>query len=132
MEPTATDYGTFVIDILARSSKTIDQKDLRQCIGLASSFLVTDTTTNVVSGIVSWSAGFSRLMDVVVALHAINELELETVNAASKACSECWTAAGAWRGLEDSRSKVREVAGKLKKLLDTNGRTYKGEPVYAP
>jgi ribosomal protein S14 len=59
-------------------------------------------------------------------------LEAETVSSASKACSECWSVAGTWRGFEECREGVREVAGKLKKILDETGRTYKGERVYAP
>ncbi|KAJ3775857.1 hypothetical protein FB446DRAFT_606707, partial [Lentinula raphanica] len=70
------------------------------------------------------------LIDVVIALHARGELDIEMMNAASKACSECWSAAGAWKGLEESREGVRKVVGKLKKLLDENGRTYRGERVY--
>jgi len=35
-------------------------------------------------GISTWSVGFRRLVDLVVVLHARNELELETVCAASK------------------------------------------------
>jgi len=117
---------------MTRNSQSIDQKVLQQSIGLASSFLVTDTTTNPDGGKFTWFVGFSRLVDVVVALHMRGELELETINVASKACSECWTVSGAWRGLEDCKSKVREIASKLKKLLDPNGRTYRGEFVYAP
>jgi len=83
-------------------------------------------------GIDTWFLGFSRLIDILVALHARNELELETMNAASKACSECWGAAGSWRGLEECREGVRAVAKRLQKLLDPNGTTYRGESVYAP
>lgn len=50
---------------------------------------------------------------------------------ASKACSECWTAAGAWKGMEDCRVGVRTIAGKLRKLLDEGGRTYRGMCVYS-
>jgi len=77
----ATDFGAFVINILARTSpksETIDQNVLRRCIQLASSFLVTDTTTNPERGISTWSVGFCRLVDLVVILHTRNELELET------------------------------------------------------
>ncbi|PFH52742.1 hypothetical protein AMATHDRAFT_1793 [Amanita thiersii Skay4041] len=130
-----TDYGAFVIDVLARTSRgsrSIDQKELCQCIGLASSFLVTDTTINPQTGIDTWYVGFSRVVDVVVALHSRNELELETINTASKACSECWMVAGSWRGLSNCRGKVKEVAAKLKRVLDPNGKTYRGEAVYTP
>ena len=125
----ATDFGAFVINILSHASSrsdTIDQKVLRRCIQLASSFLVTDTTTNPERGISTWSLGFCRLVDLVVVLHTRNELELETVSAASKACSECWTAAGNWPGLNECRNRVRDIGGRLKKVLDSNERTYRG------
>ena len=80
----------------------------------------------------AWSVGFNRLVDIVVALHSRCELELETMNEASKACSECWSVSGSWTGLAEGRAVVRSVAIRLKKLLDENGRTYKGERVYAP
>ncbi|KAI0306988.1 hypothetical protein B0F90DRAFT_1922812 [Multifurca ochricompacta] len=101
-----TDYETYVLEVLStmkRKSSTIDQSALRQCLGLSSSYLVSDTTMNPTSGIISWGAGLNQLVDVLTALHARGELELETVNAASKACSECWTVAGNWRGLEECR-----------------------------
>lgn len=104
----------------------MDQELVRRCLGLASSFLITDTAMNPESGLTSWSVGFNRLVDLVVALHARNELELVTINMASRACSECWTAGGSWRGLGQCRAEIRQVGGKLKRLLDPNGRTYKG------
>ncbi|KAF9247066.1 hypothetical protein BU15DRAFT_84630 [Melanogaster broomeanus] len=131
-----TDYGQFVVDVLAKmthDSGAIDQTILRRAIGLASSYLVTDASTNSESGIATWQVGFNRLVDVVVVLHHRGELELETVNEASKACSECWSVAGTWRGMEECRQGVKEVAGKLKKLLDEpNRRTYQGQKVYTP
>lgn len=84
---------------------------------------------NPPQGVDTWFTGFSRLIDLVVALHARNELELETMNAASKACAECWAVAGVWRGLESCRDGVRTVASRLKKLLDPNGRTYHGNSI---
>ena len=117
---------------MTRESKSVDQVLLRRCIGLSSSYLVTDTSMNPEGGMASWTIGFNRLVDVIVALHAVGELEFETVNQASKACSECWTVAGSWRGLDQAREGVRGVATKLKKLLDENGKTYKGEKVYTP
>jgi hypothetical protein len=115
----------------ARSS-TIDQDVVRKCLGLSSSYLITDTTTNPTQGMNSWCAGLRHIVDVLTALHSRGELELETINAASRACSECWTVAGNWRGLEGARECVRKVAIQLKALLDENGRTYKGEAVYVP
>lgn len=131
----ATDFATYVIEVLShttRESQPLDQDVLRQCLGLASSFLVTDVTMNPDQGMKTWTVGFNRLIDLVVALHAINALQVETIDAASKACSECWSAAGAWRGFEECKEGVRAVATKLKKLLDPDGTTYRGHAIYAP
>lgn len=126
----STDFGAFVIATLAHhrrnSPDTINQDILRRCINLAACFLITDTTINPDHGIATWFAGLSRLVDLVVVLHLRDDLQLETVNAASRACSECWTVAANWRGLDQCRSHVRELGGKLKGILDTNGRTYRG------
>ncbi|KAJ3529402.1 hypothetical protein NM688_g7858 [Phlebia brevispora] len=132
---TPTDYGTFVTSVMSRMTKStgkLDQQVLRQCLGLASSYLVSDTTMSPASGLASWHAGFNRLVDVLVALHRRNELELETVSQASKACSECWSVAGTWRELEDCRESVRGIAVRLKSILDENGHTYRGGHVYVP
>ena len=130
-----TSFGTYVVEALSsmrRRSSTIDQGALRQCLGLSSSYLVSDMTMNPMGGIISWTAGLNQLVDVLAALHSRGELELETVNAASKACSECWSVAENWRGLGDCKESVRNVAGRLKGLLDENGRTYGGQSVYVP
>jgi len=132
-----TDYSAFALDVLkhsvpssssspSSSTTFISQSVLRQCLGLASSFLITDLTTSPEKGLSTWLTGFSRLVDLVVVLHARGELELATLSEASKACSECWTAAGTWRGMEDCRQGVRANAGKLKRLLDEGGKTYQG------
>jgi hypothetical protein len=130
-----TNFQTYVVEVLnsitARSS-TIDQEVVRKCLGLSSTYLLTDTATNPTQGMNSWCAGLSQIVDVLTALHSRGELEIETINAASRACSECWTVAGNWRGLEGGRDCVRKVAIQLKSLLDENGRTYKGEAVYVP
>lgn len=68
----------------------------------------------------------------MVALNARGELETETVSVASKACSECWSVAGTWREVEVSRESIREIAKRLKGILDENGRTYRGERIYVP
>ncbi|KAL0950035.1 hypothetical protein HGRIS_010043 [Hohenbuehelia grisea] len=131
----STDYGAFVVKVVAqmtRDSQAIDQATLRYCIGLSSTYLMSDTVMNPEGGLATWFTGFNQLVELIIALHSREELELETMNAASKACSECWTVGGGWRGLEDSREYVRKMAAKLKTLLDDGGRTYKGQRVYAP
>jgi hypothetical protein len=144
--PPSTDFATFVTDALAQShhchlhnqrdssstAERIDQNVLRQCINLSSSFLLTDVATNPGAGISTWSTGLNRLVDIVIVLHKRNELEVDTISAASKACSECWTIAGNWRGLDDCRQSVREIGGRLKKVLDPDEHTYGGQRVYAP
>src|SRR5216684_8863332 len=104
-----TSFETYVVEVLnsmtARSS-TVDQDTVRQCLMLSSSYLITDTTTNPTEGMNLWCAGLSRLVDVLTALHSRGELELETVNAASKACSECWTASTTWRGLDECKESI--------------------------
>lgn len=131
----STNFGKLVINALAGMTKatgSIDQRLLRMYLSLAPSYLVLDTAMNTDGGVASWNSGFNRLVDVMVALHKRGELELDTVNEASKACSECWSVSGSWRGLDESRENVRSIAMKLKTLLDENGRTYQGNQVYAP
>ena len=68
----------------------------------------------------------------MVALHARQELEVETVSTASHACSECWSVAGSWREMDECREGVKAIAARLKGLLDANGKTYRGQAIYAP
>ena len=133
--PTHTDYSTFVTRVIAKMTQatgSIDQRALQRCLALASSYLVTDTSTDPDHGLNTWQTGFNRLVDVIVALNARGELDVATVSAASKACSECWSVAGTWRETEVSRDGVREIAKRLKEILDENGRTYHGERIYVP
>ncbi|KAH7887721.1 hypothetical protein F5I97DRAFT_1806400 [Phlebopus sp. FC_14] len=131
-----TDYAQFALDVLAKMTRDagdIDQAILRRALGLASSYLVTDASTNIDTGMATWQSGFNRLVDVVVALHHRDQLQLQTVNEAARACSECWSVAATWSGMEECRQGVKEVAAKLKRLLDEpSRRTYKGHAVYAP
>ncbi|KAI0081790.1 hypothetical protein K474DRAFT_1694834 [Panus rudis PR-1116 ss-1] len=111
--PPATDYNAYIIGTLSRMTRshgTLDQTVLQRCLALSSSYLLTDTTMNPSGGLVSWNDGFNRLVDVMSALHARGELQLETINEASKACSECWGVAGGWRELEEAKD-CRTVHG---------------------
>ncbi|KAH8118296.1 hypothetical protein DFH11DRAFT_661869 [Phellopilus nigrolimitatus] len=131
----ATNFGKVVVNALAamtKNSGAIDQRLLRMYLSMAPSYLVMDSSMNAEGGLASWRTGFHRLVDVLVALHKRGDLELETVNEASKACSECWCVSGCWRGLEDCKETIREIAGKLKTLLDANGRTFRGQSIYTP
>lgn len=117
---------------MTRGSGSIDQVELRRCLGLSSSYLITDMTMDPERGHSTWLTGFRNLVEVVVALHGRSELEAETVSAASKACSECWTAAESWREMDDCKDGVKQAAIRLKGLLDPNGKTYRGMPIYVP
>lgn len=117
---------------MTRTNGAINQHELKQCLRLSSSFLVTDVTMNTETGMATWYTGFNRLIDVLIALHRRGELELETVSEASKACSECWTAAGSWREMQGCREGVQQIAVRLKSILDENGKTYKGGGIYVP
>lgn len=103
-----------VLSRMTHETGSIDQSLLRKSLGLASSYLITDTSMNAERGLSTWISGFNNLVEVLVALHVREELELETVSEASKACSECWMIAGTWRGLDESRGLVRGVASKLR------------------
>lgn len=131
----STDYNAYVINALSRmtrSSGAMDQRVLRKCLGLSSSYLLTDATMNPNGGLTTWYAGLSRIVDVMSALHKRDELELETVSEASKACSECWGVAGGWRELEAGMECIKDIATRLKGLLDDNGRTFHGQRIYIP
>lgn len=132
---TPSNFHAFVLETISRMTRskgTFDQAVLRRCLNLASSYLLTDTTTNADGGFNTWYTGLSRLVDVVAALDGRGELELETMSAASKACSECWSVAGGWRELEEARECLRRIAQRLKGLLDENGTTYRGQRIYTP
>lgn len=130
------DFQNAVLNALGamtRTSGSIDQTKLRHLLMLTPAYLVVDNTINSEGGLARWSAGFHRLVDVLLALHAKEQLELETVNEASKACSECWSVSGTYRGLTaEGREVVRGIAARLKTMLDRDGRKYRGERVYAP
>lgn len=130
------DFHSVVVNALGdmtRTSGTIDQTMLRRLLMLTPAYLIVDNTINPESGLTRWASGFNRLVDVLLALHAKEQLETETVNEASKACSECWSVSGTYRGLTaDGRDVVRGIGMALKTILDADGRKYKGERVYAP
>ncbi|KAF5389051.1 hypothetical protein D9757_004892 [Collybiopsis confluens] len=138
LEVQPTNYSRFVTSAFLNSRRRrgeqarVDQDLLRRCLSLSSSYLIADTCMDPEHGVNTWFNGFNALIETIIALHKKEELDIETMNAASKACSECWSVSGAWRGLEGCRDGVRKVARKLKTLLDENGRTYQGQRVYAP
>lgn len=130
-----TDYEAFVTASVARmtgAGGSIDQRVLRQCFGLASSYLMTDASMDASGSLASWTAGFNRLVDLLIVLHHRGTAELDTVSAASKACSESWSVSGNWRDLGDAKDHIRAIAVRLKGILDDNGRMYHGERVYVP
>ncbi|KAJ7129646.1 hypothetical protein C8R44DRAFT_700591 [Mycena epipterygia] len=131
-QQSSTDFSRFVLDAIKSTtgtSSTLDQEVLRTALALSSSYLVTDTSTNPDphAGSTTWFVGLNQLVDLLVALHAREELELETVNAASNGRPECWTVAGTWKEMEPCRESVRKVGAKLRGLLDEGGHTYGGQ-----
>ncbi|KAG8705443.1 hypothetical protein FRC12_000011 [Ceratobasidium sp. 428] len=130
-------YEEYVVRVVSHMTKekgVIDQVSLRSTMGLAPSYLILDTTTlpSSVVGIQTWSSGFHKLVDIMLALHARDQLEVATVSSASQSCSECWTMTCSFNGLEDARSGVRSIAARLRSILDPNGIEYRGEKVYVP
>lgn len=77
-------------------------------------------------GVNTWFVGLNQLIDLVIVLDKRNELELETINTASKVCSECWSTSGNWRELAPCRERIKDLGGKLRGLLDANKKTYRG------
>ncbi|CAE6523056.1 unnamed protein product [Rhizoctonia solani] len=128
------EYVTRVTALMTKETGSIDQPSLRRTVGLAPSYLILDTTTlsSSMAGIQTWGRGFQRLVDIMIVLHKRNELQLETLNCASQACSECWTMTCAFQGLQEARTGVRSIAARLQSILDPNGIEYKGEKVYVP
>ncbi|KIJ56682.1 hypothetical protein M422DRAFT_22841 [Sphaerobolus stellatus SS14] len=130
------DFHSAVVNSLAtmtRTIGTIDQTVLRRLIMLAPAYLIVDNTIGAEGGLARWSSGFHRLVDLLLALDKKQQLELETMNEASKACSECWSVSGSYRGLpEDSREVVRAIGARLKSILDEDGVRYRGQRIYAP
>lgn len=146
LQRSPTDYQRTVID----ADNGDDQNSVRYLLALASAHLITDVTTNLkpetesdqvtrgqaaAVGLETWSKGFYLLADHILRLHDANELHLDTLNEASKACSECWMVAASWpAGVlgEQSRDVVRKIAGMLRSILDPNRTTYQGGLVYVP
>lgn len=81
------------------------------------------------TGLQTWSNGLSRLIEIIVALHRTDALEIETMRAAALALRECWTAGGSFPGLEWSRERVRQDGLKLKNLCGSDPNRYKGEVI---
>jgi len=126
------DFQNAVLNALGamtRASGSIDQTTLRQPPDAhAGPIWSVDNTINSEGGLARWSAGFHRLVDVLLALHAKEQLELETVNEASKACSECWSVSGTYRGLTaEGREVVRGIAARLKTIAGSRREKISGE-----
>jgi hypothetical protein len=130
------DFQSAVVNVLGamtRSTGSIDQTMLRNLLMLTPAYLIVDSTISSEGALERWASGFNHLVDVLLALHTTEQLETATVNEASKACSECWSVSGSYRGITaDTREVVRGIGARLKTILDADGRKYRGEHVYAP
>lgn len=124
-----------VLSKMTQNGGSIIQTDLRKLIALAPSYLIVDSTVheNAADGVNQWALGFNRLCEVTVALHRKGELELETLNETSRACAEAWSIASSWRGMERGKTVIGDISGRLREnVLDPDGLSYKGEPIYVP
>jgi len=131
-------FNEAVLRILSRmtqSKGTIEQASLRHVIALAPSYLVVDSTTQATpaDGVNQWALGFNRLCEVIIALHRKSELEIETLNEASRACAEAWSICDSWRGFDSGRNVIGNISTRLREnVLDADGVSYKGQEVYVP
>ncbi|CAK5275609.1 unnamed protein product [Mycena citricolor] len=75
-----TDFARFVVDTIKASSSLAlneNQAVIRSALALSPTFLLTDNCTNPdSSGSDTWLLGLNHLADILVALHARNELEV--------------------------------------------------------
>ncbi|CAK5263047.1 unnamed protein product [Mycena citricolor] len=78
-----TDFARFVVDTIKASSSLAlneNQAVIRSALALSPTFLLTDNCTNPdSSGSDTWLLGLNHLADILVALHARNELEVDLV-----------------------------------------------------
>jgi len=107
-------------------TSSIDQNLLRECIRLAGSFLLTDTSMNPEGGLQTWSTGMKQLVEVVIALHKTGTLEVATMAVTSKACEECWVNSMNFPGLRGASTLMKELGLRLRDLLDEDKKSYKG------
>jgi len=64
-------------------------------------------------------------------LHTRGELEWETMDAASRAFAESWSAARCWVGMERAREAIQAAGQRLRGLLDPGDTTsYRGRKLY--
>ncbi|EJU06402.1 hypothetical protein DACRYDRAFT_19572 [Dacryopinax primogenitus] len=112
--------------------ETIDQVVLRRWLLLLPTFLLLDTSTHPApSGLLSWQLGLHSLISLMLALHAQDQLEWDTMNAASRALAECWSISLCWNGMEAAKGVVQSAGGRLKAVLDKDDPTrYKGRLLY--
>ncbi|KZO98185.1 hypothetical protein CALVIDRAFT_479224 [Calocera viscosa TUFC12733] len=110
----------------------VDQTLLRRWLTLTPTFLLLDSSSHPSpSGLLSWQLGLQALINLMLALHTRNQLEWETMNAASRALAECWSICLCWTGMELAKGAVQGAGGKLKAVLDRDDPTrYKGRPLY--
>lgn len=134
-----TDYGKFVVDAISHMTRNplsngrLNQENLRNCLAMASSFMIADTTLNSESGIDSWTTGFKHLVELLLHLHRKGDLDPATMGMSIRACYECWVAIGSFQNLDRGRAVVQECGSKLRACLDEpvpgGGAKYKGVDV---
>ncbi|KZO98192.1 hypothetical protein CALVIDRAFT_478905 [Calocera viscosa TUFC12733] len=111
----------------------IDQVVLRRWIGLAPSYLMYDQSTgpSADEGLLGWAEGLHALVGVLQALHARCELEWETMDVASRALAECWSAAACWTGMDVAKRAIQAAGGRLQGCLDAEDKSrFRGRKIY--
>jgi len=146
--PAAASYGDYVprptglnfqegvnraLSRMTAAHNAIDQVRLRYWLSLSPSFLMLDvsTTSPPTLGIERWKNGLHSLVNVVVALHAKDQLEFETIDEAARALAQCWSITLGWTGMDYAQVSVQQVGEKLTSVLDIDDRSrYKGRVVW--
>jgi len=111
----------------------IDQLRLQRWLALAPSYLMHDhaTAPSPEEGVLAWAQGVHALVGVLQHLHARGELQWETMDCASRAFAESWSAARCWLGMERAREAILAAGERLRGLLDREDSTrYRGRKVY--
>ncbi|KZT53313.1 hypothetical protein CALCODRAFT_520150 [Calocera cornea HHB12733] len=111
--------------------RVIDQVGVRRWLGLAPSYLMHDQGISQESGLLGWAQGVHLLVGVLQVLHQRGELEWETIDSASRALAESWSAANCWTGMDIAKGAIQAAGGRLVGCMDPEDRTrYKGRKVY--
>ncbi|EJU06403.1 hypothetical protein DACRYDRAFT_92421 [Dacryopinax primogenitus] len=111
----------------------VDQALLRRWLVLAPSYLMHDQSisTSPEEGVLAWAEGMHALVGVLQMLHSQGVLEWETMDTASRAFAESWSAAKCWTGMERAKEAIQAAGRRLRALLDPQDYVrYRGRRLY--